>query len=140
MVTDTSRGGWRRALMGEHEVGLAALLTALLGPPVAWTLHFVVLYFLVALYCTTGRTDIVLETAVATVIAAGLSVGSGVLGYRRWREVRGEGEWLDVMAEGATRSAFLLLMGVLGAAFFTLVIVMEALPPLFVPTCAAGGG
>lgn len=122
--------------MGEHEVGLPALLFCLLGPPLAWTLHFLVIYFLVALYCTTGRSSVVVETGIATVLAGGASVWAGVVGFRGWRRHRGREPLLAALSGQIDAGTFLLIMGILGAAYFTVLIVLEALPPLFVPTCA----
>lgn len=137
-MSDTKRFGWRRALLGEHEAGVATLLFVLLGPALAWTLHFLVIYFLVALYCTTGRRDVTVEILIATGVFAVVSAAAGWLGVRVWRRESDQG-WAEAVTGEAGWSSFLLIMGVLSSVLFTLLIVLEGLPPLFVPACAAGG-
>jgi small-conductance mechanosensitive channel len=136
MVTETSRGRWRRPLMGEHEIGVPTLLFAFLGAPVAWAVHFLVIYFLVALFCTTGWQGAGLAVAVATVAFAAVSVAAGVVAYRRWRERRDGQSWDGAAAEPGGWGTFFLVMGMFGAVLFSALIVAEALPPLFVPTCS----
>lgn len=135
MVVDTDRFGWKRALLGEHEAGVGVILFAFLGPATAWTLHFLVIYFLVALYCTTGRRDVTAVVLAATVVFALMSVAAGVVGYRAWSRERGDQGWAEAVTGGAKWSTFLLVMGVLSSGLFTLLIVLEGLPPLFVPAC-----
>ena len=140
MVTGTSRGHWRRALTGEHEIGVPLLLFAFLGPPVAWSLHFLLIYFLVALFCTTGWSGAAVSVGVATVPFAAISVAAGVVSYRRWRERREGQAWDRAAAEPGGWGTFFLVMGMFGAVLFTVMIVAEAVPVLFVPTCAEVAG
>ena len=140
MVADTDRSGGKRALLGEHEAGVGVILFAFLGPATAWTLHFLVCYFLVALYCTTGRggaTGVILG---ATAVFAVMSVAAGVVGYRAWDRERGDQGWAEAVTGGAKWSSFLLVMGMLSSVLFTLLIVLEGLPPLFVPACPEVAG
>lgn len=140
MVVDTERLRRRRPLLGEHEAGVGVILFAFLGPALAWTLHFLVIYFLVALHCTTGRRDATGAVLAATVLFAAVSAAAGVVGLRAWKRERGEQGWMEAVTGGAKWSSFLLVMGILSSVLFTLLIVLEGLPPLFVPTCAEGAG
>lgn len=106
-------------------VPLAVLLYGVLGPPVAWSMHFGVLYFVVAAVCGAGRSDVLLPIGVVTLVAAGASAGAGVVARGRWEGARSEAESVKLF----------LAMGMLGAAFFTGLILLEALPPLFLPPC-----
>jgi nicotinamide riboside transporter PnuC len=136
MVVDTSRGGWKRALLGEHETGVWVLLFTLLGPPIAWSLHFLVIYFLVALYCTEAWTGAGVAIVVTTIVFGAISFVAGWLAYQRWRQ-RGEGVGIvSAMAEQSDWGSFILLMGLLGSILFTFLIVAEALPAAFVPLCS----
>lgn len=140
MVVDTGRSGRKRALLGEHEAGVGLILFAFLGPALAWTLHFLVIYFLVALYCTTGGGDVTAVILAATAVFAAVSVAAGVVGYRAWTRERGGQGWAEAVTGGAQWSSFLLVMGVLSSVLFTLLIVLEGLPPLFVPACPEVAG
>lgn len=138
MVTETSRGHWRRALMGEHEIGVGVLLFAFLGAPAAWSVHFLVIYFLVALFCTTGWSGVTAAVWIATVPLLAVSAASGWVAFRRWSERReGQGFAAATAAPGGW-ATFLLIMGMLGAVLFTALIAAEALPVLFAPPCPEG--
>jgi small-conductance mechanosensitive channel len=124
--------------MGERDVRLPVLLFALLGAPLAWTLHFLVSYFLVALFCAAAWEGAGVAIGVATVASAAVSAASGVVAYRTWR-TRRNGQtrsWDAALTEPRGWAAFVLVMGMLGSALFTALIVLEAVPPLFVPTCS----
>lgn len=134
-MVNTARADWRRPLMGEHEIGLATLLFVLLGPPLAWTLHFLVSYFIVALFCTSGWSGVGMAVGVTTVLLTPVSAAAGVLAYRIWRQREYRG-WRSSVAEPGGWARFFLIMGMLGAVMFTGLIVLEAIPPLFVPPCS----
>ena len=101
------------------------LLYVVLGPPIAWSLHFGVLYFVVAAVCGAGGSAVLLPIGVATVVAVAASAGAGMLARRRW----------VAAGSGSEAVRLFLAMGMLGAALFTGLIVLEALPPLFLPPC-----
>lgn len=109
---------------------LGVLLYAVLGPPIAWSLHFGVLYFVVAAVCGAGGSAVLLPIGLATVVAAGASAAGGLVARRWWAEAR----------SGSEAVRLFLAMGILGAAFFTGLIVLEALPPLFLPPCPPANG
>ncbi len=134
-MVDTARGHRQRAILGEHEIRLSVLLFVLLGAPIAWTLHFLVSYFLVALFCTMAWEGAGIAIGVVTVVFAIPSAASGVVAYRTWRARRESPSWDAALAEPGGWTAFWLVMGMLGAVLFTALIVLEVIPPLFVPTC-----
>lgn len=133
---ETGRGHWKRPLLGEHEIGAGKLLVAFLGPPLAWGLHFLTIYFLVALFCTTGWRGAGLSIALATALFAALCAGAGLVAFRRWRERHERQSWVAALTEAEGWDTFFLIMGVLGAVLFTALIIVEALPPLFFPICS----
>lgn len=114
-------------------LSIPLLLFVLLGPPAAWSVHLALLYFVVAAACAMGRVDILLPVAAATIVAGGISSAAGVVARRRMRTSLAEG-----VGQGSGSGSLVLTMGVLGAAFFTLLILVEALPPLFLPICPPG--
>lgn len=123
-------GGSYPSDRAEARPSLALLGCVVLGPPVAWSVHFGVVYFVVAAVCAAGGRGVLLPIAAATLLAGAACVTAGVVARHRWRtQPEGEG-W------GSAR--LFLAMGMLGAAFFAALIVLEALPPLFLPPCPAG--
>jgi hypothetical protein len=134
-VVDTARGRWQRPILGEHEIRLSVLLFVLLGSPIAWTLHFLVSYFMVALFCTMQWEGAGIAIGIVTVVFTIVSAASGVVAYRTWRVQRDTLSWDAALAEPGGWTTFWLVMGMLGAVLFTALIVLEAIPPLFVPTC-----
>ena len=125
------------AIEGGLELGWLKLLFVTLGPAVAWGVHFLLSYFLIALGCTTGwqRTDAAI--GVATVLLAVVTGLAGWMAFRNWRP-RGEGgtRWESVVSDPGGRRNFLLLIGMMSAALFGLLIIMEGLSPVFLSTCA----
>lgn len=132
------RQGDARSEFGGTDLGIGAVLFATLGAPVAWAVHLGLIYFLAALACTTRwrGPSVTLAILGATALLAGLAAASGVFAYRRWRAMGGGGAWDRVLDVPGGRGGFYWMLGMLLAALFTLVIVLEGLPPLFVPTCA----
>lgn len=120
-----------------------ALLVALLGAPVAWTVHLLAAYGLVALDCSTrwsgGRGAVGALTAVA-LLGAG---ASGLLARRLWVRARAadrpaDDAWDARMGDRTSRVAFLMLVGLVLAVLFAVAIAYQAAPVLLVPVCSAG--
>ena len=132
------RQGATRQEVGGHDLGIGPLLIATLGAPVAWALHRAVCYFLVALACTTSwrGTGVTVAILAVTAVLGAFSAWCGRFSYRRWRALGGEGGWDRALDRPGGRGGFYWILGVLLSGLFTLVIVLEGLPPLFVPTCA----
>jgi hypothetical protein len=126
-------------------VGL--LLLALIGSPLAWTLHLLVGYLIVTLACATGWQGADLAIGVLTVLCVGMAAASGVLALRLWRQGQsglrsgakpgGPQPWDARMGERGARSVFLAVLGVLMAGMFAYLILLQGMPPLFTPTCPA---
>jgi hypothetical protein len=123
-------------MVGEHEVGIGVLLFALLGPPVAWSLHFLALYFLVALYCTEAWEGAGVAILVTTIAFGAVSAAAGWAAYRGWKRDTEQASFEAAMAGDSGWGKFILLMGLLSSILFTFIIVAEALPPVFVPLCS----
>ena len=123
------------------------LLLAFLGAPVAWTVHFLGVYFIVAVGCATRWAGTDLAIGALTVLCAAAAVATGLLGLRLWRQAQrhrlsdeepGDAEpWDARLGERGARANFLAISGVMLAIMFTYAIVIEGLPPLFAPTCSA---
>jgi small-conductance mechanosensitive channel len=124
------------------------LVLALAGGPVAWTVHLLAGYVIVALWCAEGWAGVGMAIGVLTLLCAAGAVGAGVLSFRLWRRAQagllsdeepgGPESWDARMGERGARAAFLSVMSLFLAALFLLLIVLQALPPLFAEACAAG--
>lgn len=128
--------GGRVSERGEPRVGISTLVFGFLGSAVAWTVHFNLVYFLNTLFCTAGWRGADLVVLLSAVPFGGISAASGLVAYRKWRDLRGAGSWEEGLADSGGRSGALLMMGVAGSVLFTLLIVLESLAPIYVPTCA----
>jgi hypothetical protein len=104
-------------------------LAAWLGAPLAWTLHLLASYVVVALACAAGGRRVTPALGAITAVCAILAIANGVVGYRRSRRAR---------ATTAEADETLMLVGVLAAPLFTVAIVLEGVVPAFLPPCPPG--
>lgn len=145
--TDHAGGRAQAGARDMRHVDGRRLVLALLGAPVAWTLHLLGGYFLVAVGCATAwaGTDAAILALTAFCVAG--AVATGLLALRLWRRSQehrltdrepGDDEpWDARLGERGARANFLAISGVMLAILFTFAIVIEGLPPLFAPTCSA---
>lgn len=124
----------------EHPAGVTLpppsyTLFALLGGAVAWTLHFLGSYALVAIGCVAGWGGIRTGLAAGTVVLLTLAVWSTILAWRAWRRVSGGQHWDIALSEPRGWFAFLMLTGVLMGAVAALTIALEGLGTLALPVC-----
>ena len=110
---------------------------ALLGAPLAWTLHLFLGYLAVALGCTTGWTGTAVVIAVLTVLLAAAAIAVGWIALRSWRQVQHATSWEHAVDEAGGHEGLLFLVGVFLAALFTLLILMNGVAPFVVPICAS---
>lgn len=137
----------REAPFRSYQPGTRSLLVASLGAPVAWVVHFNGVYLAVSMWCSAGWPGARAAVVALTAICAAASVGAGLLALRLWRRAReglrvdlepgDPGAWDARMGERGARSVFLLVTAMFLAVVFTLGIVLEGIPPLFVPLCPA---
>lgn len=124
------------------------VIAAVAGSPIAWTLHLMASYVMVAAWCAEEWGGLGVVLAVTTIACAGLAVASGFIALGLWRDGRAmrrhdaepgspEG-WAARMGERGARVSFLAVMAIGGAVLFTYLIVLQGLPPLFTPACWAG--
>ena len=121
------------------------LLLALLGGPLAWTLHLLAGYLVVTVWCSSGWSGADQVVGILTLLCAGAAAASGMLAFRLWRqgqrvllrdeEPGGPESWDSRMGERGARGAFLAVLALLMGGLFAYLIVLQGLPPLFAPTC-----
>jgi hypothetical protein len=116
-----------------HAVGLLPLWLGLVVPPLAWTLHLLVGYWLDALACHAGAANVALLLHLLTLATLALTAAAGVVAYLAW-DRSDVGGRLDARAP-AGRSGFLALFGVLMSGLFFLVILAGAVPDLMLGPC-----
>ena len=124
------------------------MIVAVVGSPIAWTLHLMGSYILVTVWCSLGWGGLSLAIGVVTVACAALAIWSGAvaLGLRREgqamlerdREPGTASGWEARMGERGARISFLAVMSIGSALLFTFLILLQGLPPLFTPPCWAG--
>jgi hypothetical protein len=120
---------------------LPRLLFALLGAPVAWTLHFLLSYVLVGYGCSTGWGGLRAWLVVLTVASLAAAVAAGLLARRLWVRAREvdlptDDRWDARMGERTARVSFLMVTGLAMAGLFSLAILYEAAPVLLVQPCS----
>ena len=106
---------------------------ALLGGPVAWTIHLLASYPLVPLAC---RLQTTLPLNLITAGTAALAAAAALTGALAWKRVRGvasrEGR------EAPHRARFMAIVGAVLGTFFVYVILVEGLPPILQDPCVEG--
>jgi hypothetical protein len=108
-----------------------SICASLFGPPVAWALQLMVVYALVPWACRHHRTYLL---HVMTVVFLVMSLTSGVLAHRHWREVGG-GWPTGTEGDPDTRTRFISVLGMLASALFTLVILAQWVPAFVFDPC-----
>ena len=124
----------------DHPAGVALpswghTLFAILGGAVAWTLHFLGSYALVAIGCVAGWRGMRLSLAVGTVLLLALALWSTFAAWRGWRRVSGEQDLGVALGEPRGWFAFLMLTGVLMGVVAVLTILLEGFGTLTLPLC-----
>jgi hypothetical protein len=125
----------------------SAVLLALFGGPLAWTLHLLASYLAVALWCSMRWGGLGVAIAVLTVLFAVAALASAVLALRLWR--RGQAallsdaepgvreSWDARLGERGAHAAFVGLLALFLDVLFAYLIVLEGVPAVFAPSCHA---
>ncbi|HEU5210104.1 MAG TPA: hypothetical protein VFU06_11990 [Longimicrobiales bacterium] len=109
---------------------------AFLGGALAWTLHLATCYVVVALACTTGWGGAKVTVAVLTVIFGALGIAAGALALREWRRVQHAPSWTHALNESGGHEGLIYMIGVMLAALFVALIVLNGMSPFLVPVCS----
>jgi hypothetical protein len=119
-----------------EDVHWAVLLFALLGPAVAWSIHLGVVYLLVTLLCAAeaGNGDIWVYLSGIPFLA--VSIAAGAVALRKRRMLRAGAGWKPMLARPRGSAGLILTMGLVAAGVFSIIIVLQSMAPLFIPTCA----
>lgn len=106
------------------------LWTGMLLPPIVWALQLQTIYLLSEYACVTGnRMPIHITSAVSILI----SLAGGFIAWRAWQTVGAE--WPDASSGSVPRIRFMAVLGMLGCALFTLLIIAQWLPSILGVPC-----
>lgn len=106
------------------------LWTGMLLSPIVWAVQLQAVYLLSEYGCLTGRfMPIHLVSSVAVLI----SLIGGFVAWSAWRTIGPE--WPDASAGSVPRARFMALLGLLGCALFTLLIVAQWMPSIVGVPC-----
>lgn len=124
---------------------LGTLLFALLGSAVAWSLHLLASYVVLAAGCTARWGGTRAALVAVSVVALAVTAWSGIVAWRRWRVARAvdrptDDAWDARMGERSARVSFVMVVGLALAVVFGLGVVYEALTVFLAPLCEAGVG
>ncbi len=112
--------------------GIATLWFAVLAGPVAWMLGLNAQYGLVRVACAKQN---MLYLHSVTLLTLLLAVAGGMAAWREWK--RTGREWPGEEAGAIGRSRFMVAVGLLGSALFTLAILSQWAANLFFHPCMA---
>jgi hypothetical protein len=111
------------------------LLFAVVGGPIAWAVHFLGSYALVAVGCVAGWQGVRLSVGVGTVVAAGVALWATLVAWRGWRAESGSQPLDEALGEPRGWFAFLMLTGVMLGAVSAFTILLEGVGSVVLPAC-----
>ena len=115
--------------------GTGWLLFAILGGALAWTIHFLGSYALVAVGCVARWPALRTSLAGGTLALGALAAWSTVVAWRGWRGVSAGQRWDSALGEPRGWLAFLMLTGVILGGISLLTILLEGFGTLALPVC-----
>ncbi len=128
--------GETEQVIAPGNVPTSRLLFAILGGAIAWTIHFLGSYAVVAIGCVAGwpRTAVTI-VGLGTVLLGGVAVWSTVVAWREWRRVSSDQPVDAGLNEPRGWYAWLMLTGVLMGITSLVTIVLEGSGSLLLPAC-----
>ena len=105
------------------------------GGAIAWVLHFLGSYALVAIGCVAVWPSTRVVVAAETAVLAALALWSTVVAWREWRRSSGEQRWDTALSEPRGWYSWLMTFGVLMGITSVFTIVLEGFGTLTLPLC-----
>jgi heme/copper-type cytochrome/quinol oxidase subunit 2 len=117
----------------------------MIGAPIIWFVHFVIVWAIAEFGCAAGQASTVITggsiqvlVIVATVVGVIGTLGSAFVAYRSWRQLERES------ADGGERrqglQPFMAFMGMILGLLFTVVVILDVIPVFIVSTCGGVAG
>lgn len=127
--------GESELVAGTPVASTGRLLFAVLGAPIAWVVHFLGSYALVAVGCVAGWQGVRLSVGVGTAVAAAVALWATLAAWRGWRAASGRQPLDEALGEPRGWLAFLMLTGVMLGAVSVFTIVLEGVGSVALPVC-----
>jgi len=121
--------------VGTAGTSAARTLFALLGGAIAWALHFLGSYAVVAIGCVAGWSATRLGVAAGTAALGALALWSTVVAWREWRRSSGDQRWDTALSEPRGWYSWLMTVGLLMGITSAFTIVLEGFGTLMLPLC-----
>lgn len=124
----------------EQEIGTAGasvgrMLFAVFGGAVAWSIHFLGSYAIVAIGCVARWRSTTGIVAGGTLVLAGAAAWSTLVAWREWRRASGDQPWDDALSEPRGWYSWLMMAGILLGVTASFTILLEGLGTLALPLC-----
>jgi hypothetical protein len=110
-------------------------LFAIVGGPLAWAVHFLGAYALVAVGCVAGWGGVRASLALGTVALGGVATAATLAAWRAWRRSSATQHWDEALLEPRGWFAFLMLTGVGLGLLSVVTILLEGLGTLWLSVC-----
>ena len=120
---------------GTADTSAGRTLFAMLGGGVAWALHFLGSYAVVAIGCVAGWTATRLVVVAGTAALTAVALWSTVVAWREWRRSSGDQRWDTALSEPRGWYSWLMTVGVLLGITSVFTIVLEGFGTLMLPLC-----
>lgn len=121
--------------VGATGASLGRIVFALLGGAIAWSLHFLGNYALLAVGCVARWGTVVPILIAMTLLLAGVATWSTVLAWREWHRAGRGMPWDRALSEPPGWYAWLMTVGVLMGITSLFTILLEGLGTLMLPLC-----
>jgi hypothetical protein len=127
--------GQTEQAVGTAGTSVGRTLFAVLGGAIAWALHFLGSYAVVAIGCVAGWSTMRPVVAAGTTAMAALGLWSTVVAGREWRRSSGDQRWDTALSEPRGWYSWLMTVGVLMGITSAFTIVLEGFGTLMLPLC-----
>jgi hypothetical protein len=129
-----SQGETEQAV-GTAGTSVGRTLFAVLGGALAWALHFLGSYAVVAIGCVAGWPSTRVIVAAGTAVLGALALWSTVVAWREWRRSSDKQRWDTALSEPRGWYSWLMTVGVLMGITSAFTIVLEGFGTLMLPLC-----
>lgn len=106
---------------------------AFLGGPVSWTLHLLLMYFILSNFCGVGTISMRVILAAVTAVLALVAFSAAAVGWREWKPDPGRKH--RTLDEPVSRSSFMGRSGVMLGILFGVATIAEGIPIALLHTC-----